>query len=134
MFAAHHGQKRSRGFPLRSPDEMTLMPFCSTERPSLGRTMTSVAIASLPMNAPTAESYYQRPAPKSFSSAVVGPLAGPARATAYAADRLASSTALGQLNPRARPARLAPAGTSPAPLRATALSQATPGVRAGSVA
>src|SRR6266508_5974753 len=46
MFAAHHGQKRSLGFPFRSAVEMTLMPLSSTCRPSRGRTMTSVAIAA----------------------------------------------------------------------------------------
>src|ERR1700682_6228750 len=45
MLAAHQGQNRSRGFPFRSASEMTLMPFCSTDIDSLGRTATSVAIA-----------------------------------------------------------------------------------------
>src|ERR1700738_185263 len=45
MFAAHQGQNRSRGRPFRSASVMTLMPFCSTDSVSLGRTATSVAIA-----------------------------------------------------------------------------------------
>src|SRR5438067_12311639 len=54
MLAAHQGQNRSRGWPFRSASEMTLMPFCSTDSVSLGRTATSVAIAS-PSELPTAE-------------------------------------------------------------------------------
>src|SRR6185312_2451083 len=54
MLAAHHGQKRSRGLPLRSSVAMTLMPLSSTWSPSRGRSITSVAIASPPpVNGPT---------------------------------------------------------------------------------
>src|SRR5712692_237066 len=48
ILAAHQGQNRSRGRPFRSASVMTLMPFSSTDRVSLGRTATSVAIAPLP--------------------------------------------------------------------------------------
>ena len=37
MFAANHGQNRSRGWPLRSDSAMTLMPFIfDLERPQFG--------------------------------------------------------------------------------------------------
>ena len=85
MLAAHQGQNRSRGRPFRSASEMTLMPFCSTDIDSLGRTATSVAIApsSHQLNAERAKKcYYQRPAPKPSSWLSVGPAAGPGRDTA----------------------------------------------------
>jgi hypothetical protein len=49
MLAAHHGQNRSRGCPLRSDSGITLSPFCSTDSALLYASSCDDAVLSIVM-------------------------------------------------------------------------------------